>query len=64
MDKERIQACVDIFRAAAASVVEMSRDYGLTPDQYRELAEWLPALTKLFKRHALERKTDGESPKE
>jgi hypothetical protein len=53
-DKKINETCIGVFRAAAASVVERSRDIGFTLHQYDELEEWLTALTTLFRNHKLE----------
>lgn len=50
-DRERAEACIGIFRAAAATVIELSRDDGLSLRQYRELEQWLEATLVLFRKH-------------
>lgn len=48
---DRTEARIEVFRAAAASVIEASRDEGLSLTQYRELEQWLEAVLVLFRKH-------------
>lgn len=54
------KARLDLFRSAAASLIEGSRDVGLTADQYDEIEAWLPAMIELFRKH---RKEYGDQEK-